>query len=158
MSMAKVSILSKTTLACAFVGVAFCVIAKEAPIGMISFAQGNVSVGGNGFVSKATRGTVLMNGSVVMVSTNGRATLKLNEGCSVGLSGGQHVTVDAKLSCDELQASVTQMFAPYQVAQSGGTVGGGAAGGANLGVVAVMAGVSVLGFAAVKNDEKGSGS
>ena len=135
--------------------------AKEAAAGSLSFVQGNVTVGGNGFVAKAASGTELVNGSVVTVSSNGRATVKLNQGCNIILSGGQHLTVDAKASCDQLQASVQQLFSPYQVAQGSGTLavgGGGAGGGAGLGVVGAMAGASVVGFAAVKNDEKTSGS
>lgn len=150
----------KTVLVCALAGLSLAAVAKEAPIGALSYVKGNVSVGGNGFVSKAARGTPLLEGSVVMVATGGQAIVKLDNGCALNLSAGQHITVNSKLSCYELQASVNQMFSPYQVAQSGGAVvgGGGAAGGAGLGVVGAMAGVSVVGFSAVKADEASSGS
>lgn len=151
-------LLSHTALACTFAALSLGATAKESPVGSITHVDGNVSVGGLGFVSKAARGATLVDGNVVMVSSGAKATVKLNDGCTIWLKAGQHLTLNSKMTCYEHQASVAQMFSPYSVAQVGGTVsGGGAAGGAGgLGVVAVMAGVSVIAFAAVENDEKTS--
>ena len=141
-------------------GVAFAAHAAQDSVGYLSVIKGNISVGGQGFATKAAHGTALVDGNTVMVPTNGRATVVLNNGCSVDLTGSQHFTVNSKLPCGQLQASVTKMFDTQRVAQAGvntglGGVGAGLSTGAVIGAVAI---ISVIGFAYVKNDEKGSGS
>lgn len=145
-------------------GVAFAASAAQDSVGYLSVIKGNISIGGQGFATKAAHGTPLVDGSTVMVPTNGRATVVLNNGCHVDLTGSQHFTVNSKLPCSQLQASVTQMFDAHRVAQapvggSGSLLGGGLGAGATTGaVIGVVGIVSVVAFAAVKNDEVTSGS
>jgi hypothetical protein len=92
--------------------------AKEAPVGQIIAVTGNVSVGGNSFISKATAGTSLHAGNTVLVSSNGKATVTVGKGCVIQLGASQHLRVTPGLKCEQQQASVKQLFAPYQVAQA----------------------------------------
>ena len=93
-------------------------MAKDEPIGQLVSLSGNVSVGGSNFVSKANIGTQLHEGNTVLVSSNGKATVALNNGCTIELSASQHLRVTQGLKCAQLQASVKQLSAPYQVAQA----------------------------------------
>lgn len=93
-------------------------IAKEAPVGQILSLTGNVSVGGNSFISKATVGTNLHAGNTVLVSSNGKATVSVGQGCVIQLGASQHLRITPGLKCEQQQASVKQLFAPYQVAQA----------------------------------------
>lgn len=88
------------------------------PIGVLEKVSGTVSVGGQGFVVRATEGTPIANGSSILVASNGRAVLALRSGCSIALAPSQHLTVNAKLPCEQLQASVKQLFTAYRVAQA----------------------------------------
>lgn len=126
-------------------------------VGYLSVAKGTISVGGQGFATKAAHGMRLVDGNTVMVPTNGRASVVLNNGCTVDLTGSQHFTVNSALPCAQLQASVSQMFDTHRVAQagvSGGLGAGGAAGAAGLGVgLGVAAGIIAIGAIDVNNTE-----
>ncbi|WP_418321145.1 hypothetical protein [Piscinibacter sakaiensis] len=94
------------------------------------------------------------------MSTDGRVTVEFKDGCSVPLSGGQHMVVDTKLSCGQQQAAVQQMFKPYRVAQPGAPVGGGTGGGAGGGLgggaltgAAIVGGLAV-GFSLIENNDE----
>jgi hypothetical protein len=128
-------------------------------LGTLSNVKGNISISGAGFVSKAANGTPLLEGSKVLVSNNAKATVVLANGCSVPLSSGQHLTVTSALTCAQLQASVKELFTPYRVAQAG-TTGFMGTTGATAGTTAAVVGglvvVSIVGFAAVNEDEQTS--
>ncbi|WP_418321090.1 hypothetical protein [Piscinibacter sakaiensis] len=150
--MKKATMISVAVMAA---GLALSAQAKDQqPVGKLGGVQGNISIGGNGFVSKAGAGTPVVDGNTVLVSTNGRASVVFNNGCTVTLEGGQHFTVDSKQSCAVLQASAKQMFSPYRVAQvGGGGVGGGGAG-AGIGTgIAITAGMAA-GFALIENNDE----
>ncbi len=139
-------------------GMAFAANAAQDSVGYLSVVKGNVSIGGQGFAAKAAHGTRLVDGNTVMVPTSGRAMVVLNNGCSVDLVGSQHFTVDSKLPCAQLQASVKQMFDTHRVAQAGigGGVGGDSRGPSAGAVIGGIAVISVIAFAVVENDEKTS--
>lgn len=94
------------------------VLAQDAPIGQLVSLSGNVSVGGSNFVSKANIGTPLHEGNTVLVSSNGRATVLLKNGCAIDLAASQHLRVTQALKCSQLQASVKQLASPYLVTQA----------------------------------------
>lgn len=124
-------------------------------LGTLSGVKGNVSISGAGYVSKAVNGTPVTEGSKVLVSNNAKATVQLANGCSIPLASGQHLTVNAGLTCAQLQASVKELFSPYQVAQAGVPrfLGGAGGVGTTGAVVGGMVVVSAVAFAAVKEDE-----
>lgn len=106
------------TALCALVAAAGTASAKEAPVGQIVAVTGNVSVGGNSFISKATAGTSLHAGNTVLVSSNGKATVTVGKDCVIQLGASQHLRVTPGLKCEQQQASVKQLFSAYQVAQA----------------------------------------
>lgn len=122
------------------------------PLGTLNDVSGVVSVSGSGLVSRAKDGTPVYAGSSVLVASNGKATLMLNNGCTIRMAASQHLVVDAKLPCDQMQASVKQLFPAYRVAQAGiasglpGAAGSGAGAGA-AGTGAASAGAAGAGAA-----------
>ena len=157
----------------AFAVLACCAFGAQAAtnVGTIDNVIGTVSVGGQGVVAQAKNGMPLFEGSTVLVSSKGKATVVLANGCSVSLLGSQHLTVDSKLSCEQSIASVNSLAATTRLAQAPvGTVapaagGAVAAGGTGLGVVGVggiLVGAGVLGTAMLvensNQDDKASGS
>lgn len=106
------------TALCAMLAAAGSANAKEAPVGQIIALTGNVSVGGESFISKATVGTSLHTGNTVLVSSNGKATVTVGQGCVIQLAASQHLRITPGLKCEQQQAAVKQLFAPYQVAQA----------------------------------------
>lgn len=106
------------TAMCALLAAAGTATAQETPVGQIVAVTGNVSVGGNSFISKATPGTSLHAGNTVLVSSNGKATITVGQGCVIQLGASQHLRITPGIKCEQQQASVKQMFAAYQVAQA----------------------------------------
>lgn len=94
-------------------------------IGTLQGVSGAVSISGKSIVSRASSGTPVAEGTSILVSSSGKATLVLNNGCSVALGANQHLTVSAKTPCTEVSASVKHLFPAYQVAQA--PIGGGVA-------------------------------
>jgi hypothetical protein len=92
--------------------------AKEVPLGQISSVTGNVTIGGTDFMNKATTGTPLYAGNTVLVASNAKATIIMANGCTIQLAPAQHLRIASGLKCSQLQASVKQLFNPYQVAQA----------------------------------------
>ena len=159
-----------------FAALAFCAMGAQAEtaVGTLENVTGAVSIGGKGLVTKATNGMALVNGSTVLVSSKGKATVVLANGCAIALQGSQHLTVNPALSCEQSIASIKHLAAPVQLAQAGlnvspvtGSVGGAgvapatglAAGG--LGAGAALTGFGVLAGALTINaavNDKTSGS
>lgn len=106
------------TALCAVLASASVVNAKEAPVGQLGSVTGNVSIGGSNFINKATTGTPLYAGNTVLVASNAKATIVMADGCTIQLAPAQHLRVTPGLKCSQLQASVKQLFSPYQVAQA----------------------------------------
>lgn len=87
-------------------------------IGTLQGVTGAVSISGKNIVSKAKDGTGLTEGASVLVSSTGKATIALKNGCTVSLGANQHLTVNSKLPCEQISASVKHLFPAYQVAQA----------------------------------------
>ena len=162
-----------------FVAVGSLAIAASAQetIGTLQGVTGAVSISGKNIVSKAKDGAGLTEGASVLVSSTGKATLVLKNGCTVSLGANQHLTVNSKLPCEQISASVKHLFPAYQVAQApigaglplppssgagasgagasgagasgAGAAGAGAAGVGAAGVGAAAAGAAGLGFGAI---------
>lgn len=109
--------MKKLALLVALASGAFTVSAQDA-IGVLQGVSGTVSLSGKNVVSRATTGTPVYDGSAILVSSSGKATLVLNSGCSVSLGANQHLSVSAKLPCEQMTASVKHLFPAYQVAQA----------------------------------------
>ena len=87
-------------------------------IGTLQGVTGAVSISGKNIVSKAKDGAGLAEGASVLVSSTGKATIVLKNGCTVSLGANQHLTVNSKLPCEQISASVKHLFPAYQVAQA----------------------------------------
>ena len=87
-------------------------------IGTLQGVTGAVSISGKNIVSKAKDGAGLTEGASVLVSSTGKATIALKNGCTVSLGANQHLTVNSKLPCEQISASVKHLFPAYQVAQA----------------------------------------
>lgn len=98
-------------------------------IGTLKSVSGIISISSKNAMSRAVEGTSVDDGSAILVASDAQATLVLASGCSVPLTASQYLVVDSTLPCNQLQASVKQLFPAYRVAQAGGTlppaVGGG---------------------------------
>ena len=129
-------------------------------IGTLQGVTGAVSISGKNFVSKAKDGAGLTDGASVLVSSTGKATIALKNGCTVSLGANQHLTVNSKLPCEQISASVKHLFPAYQVAQApigaglppppssgAGASGAGASGAGASGAGAAGAGAAGAGAA-----------
>lgn len=120
---------------------AFAANAAES-MGTLGKVEGAVTLGGSGLVTAARQGATLKAGDTITVSSTGKATVMLKDGCVVPLRGSQYLRLDATLTCSQLFASVVQLNNPYRQAAEGGTgslIGGGtAAGGAGFIIPALV--------------------
>ena len=87
-------------------------------VGTLQGVSGVVSISGKNIVSRAKDGVIVTEGASVLVSSTGKATLALKNGCTVSLGANQHLTVNSKLPCEQISASVKHLFPAYQVAQA----------------------------------------
>ena len=130
-------------------------------VGTLQGVSGVVSISGKNIVSRAKDGVIVTEGASVLVSSTGKATLALKNGCTVSLGANQHLTVNSKLPCEQISASVKHLFPAYQVAQApigaglppppssgAGASGAGAAGAGAAGAGAAGAGAAGVGAAA----------
>lgn len=109
--------MKKLALLVALASGAFTVSAQDA-IGVLQGVSGTVSLSGKNVVSRVTSGAAVYEGSAILVSSSGKATLVLNSGCTVSLGANQHLSVNAKVPCGQMSASVKHLFPAYQVAQA----------------------------------------
>ena len=131
-------------------------------VGTLQGVSGVVSISGKNIVSRAKDGVIVTEGASVLVSSTGKATLALKNGCTVSLGANQHLTVNSKLPCEQISASVKHLFPAYQVAQApigaglppppssgAGASGAGASGAGASGAGAAGAGAAGAGAAGV---------
>ncbi len=136
-------------------------------VGTLQGVSGAVSISGKNIVSRAKDGVSVTEGASVLVSSTGKATLALKNGCTVSLGANQHLTVNSKLPCEQISASVKHLFPAYQVAQApigaglppppssgagasgAGASGAGASGAGAAGAGAAGVGAAGLGFGAI---------
>jgi hypothetical protein len=95
-----------------------CVVSAQDAVGSLQGVSGAVSISGKNVVSRVSSGTPVTEGASILVSSSGKATLVLNNGCSVTLGANQHLNVSANMSCAQVSASVKHLFPAYQVAQA----------------------------------------
>lgn len=108
----------------------------QASLGTVSNVQGLVTETVGASVTSTTSGEQIVDGERFVTSSNGRITLQLNNGCTLNLEPNQAVTIDSRMTCRELIATV-----------SGGAPGRAiAAGNAGNGLLFV-AGLAAGGFA-----------
>ncbi len=89
-------------------------------VGTLSAVSGPVMVtGADKVVVRAKAGMPLTPGASVVVSSQGKATVSLNNGCVIPLQPSQHLVVNAQLKCAEVQASVKNLLPAYKSAQTG---------------------------------------
>ena len=131
-------------------------------VGTLQGVSGVVSISGKNIVSRAKDGVIVTEGASVLVSSTGKATLALKNGCTVSLGANQHLTVNSKLPCEQISASVKHLFPAYQVARApigaglppppssgAGASGAGASGAGASGAGAAGAGAAGAGAAGV---------
>lgn len=126
-------------------------------VGTLQGVSGAVSISGKNIVSRAKDGVSVTEGASVLVSSTGKATLALKNGCTVSLGANQHLTVNSKLPCEQISASVKHLFPAYQVAQAPigaglpppPSSGAGAAGAGAAAAGAAGVGAAGLGFGAI---------
>jgi hypothetical protein len=153
--------MKKTAVALAFLGAASLAVAAE-QVGELRDVQGNVTVTSASGVVKGVAGTPLTATSRILIGNGGKATVMLTEGCVIPLKANQFLALDPKLVCTQQVAAVSQLAAPYRVAQApvggGALLGGGAAVGTGTSLLVVggiVAGAVVVNEA-VSNDLSGN--
>lgn len=99
---------------------AFGALAAQAATGVATIGDvtGAVTVSSTNAVMQAEPGMQLAEGNTVLVSSKASATVTLANGCVVSLLGGQHYTVNGKLSCEQSIASVKHLMATTELAQA----------------------------------------
>lgn len=108
--------MKKALLALLAAGFGASALAASPPVGVVTFVQGNATITTGDRVQAATSGTPLHEGAEFLVASDGAATIQMNGGCNLLLGGGAYVVVHKGMTCSALQASVTQLVKPYQVA------------------------------------------
>ena len=112
---------------------------NQSVIGKVTELAGVVTVTDGVRGGTATLGSPVVDGSRYVTSSNGRVTLRLDNGCDIKLEPNQAVTVRER-PCAALIASIQSVGVAAVLATS---TGGSAAAGA-LGVVAIGAGGLLL--------------
>lgn len=122
-------------------------IFAQAPskVGAAENVQGLVTVSQGNTMGNLVKDTALVNGARVATTSTGSASLVLANGCRVDLAANQAVTIDTRLDCKALVASI----------QPTGSGVAGVAGGNSAAVPALAAGA--LGIILLAN-QKSSGS
>ena len=111
------------------IGSAFLVSAAFAQpqqsLGTVGNVQGLVTDTDGASVKSTVPGETIKDGKRFVTSSNGSATLRLNNGCTITLQPNQAVTIDSRMTCRELVASVTPVGGPALSAGGGGSVAKG---------------------------------
>jgi hypothetical protein len=111
----------------------------QTALGTVGNVQGLVTDTDGASVSSTLPGEAIVDGKRFVTSSSGSVTLQLNNGCTLTLQPNQAVTIDSRMTCRELMASVTPVGAPT-------LAGGGAGGSAAMGALGIGA-LAVGGFA-----------
>lgn len=115
--------MKKFALIALVAGVPLMASAQEGPVGVLKDVKGAVTVSSPQTTQRAASGTAVVEGASVLLASDGAAKLALSNGCVLTLKANQHLIVNSKLACADMQASVQQLFSPYRVAQA--PIGGG---------------------------------
>ena len=93
-------------------------------LGTVGNVQGLVTDTDGATVSSTVSGEQITDGKRFVASSNGSVTLQLNNGCTVTLQPNQAITIDSRMTCRELVASVTRT-GPPGLSVAGLNAGGG---------------------------------
>lgn len=97
----------------------------QAILGTVGNVQGLVTDTDGASVSSTVPGEAIRDGERFVTSSSGSVTLQLNNGCTLTLQPNQAVTIDSRMTCRELVASVTPVGGPIVAGGSGGSAGAG---------------------------------
>lgn len=103
--------------------------------------EGLVTVSQRNTLGNLVRDLTLFNGARIAATSTGAAVIKLDNGCRIELTANQAVTIDSRLDCKALIASV----------QSTGPGVGAVAAGNSAIVPAIAAGALAIGLIASQN-------
>ena len=107
----------------------------QAPLGTVGNVEGLVTITDGTTGTTAAPGSVITDGMRVVTTSRSSATLQLNNGCTLTLQPNQSVTVERRMTCQELNAAVRSVGGPG-LALGGGVPAGGLISVAALGVAA----------------------
>lgn len=105
-------------------------------LGTVTNVQGLVTETVGAEVTSATSGKQIVDGERFVASSSGSVTLQLNNGCTINLQPSQAVTIDSRMTCKQLIASV--VGGPPGLAFASGNAAGG---------LLYVAGLAAAGFA-----------
>lgn len=137
---------------------------KQVEVGTLNDVSGAVTVSSQQAAKRVASGTRVVDGASILVASEGKATLVMDNGCRIDLKGGQFLKVDAKEECKALLALVKQLapVAPVTgvAAAPAGVAGAGTTTVAGLGTANTAAVISaaVIGGVALLSSSGGSGS
>lgn len=141
---------------------------KQVEVGTLNDVSGAVTVSSQQAAKRVASGTRVVDGASILVASEGKATLVMDNGCRIDLKGGQFLKVDAKEECKALLALVKQLapvapvtgVAAAPVGATAGVAGAGTTTVAGLGTANTAAVISaaVIGGVALLSSSGGSGS
>ena len=92
---------------------AFAAVAQQQQsLGTVGNVQGLVTDTDGTTVTSTSPGEQIVDGERFVTSSNGSVTLQLNNGCTITLQPNQAVTIDSRMTCRELIATVSPVGGP----------------------------------------------
>ena len=119
-------------------------------VGVVQSVDGLVTVSQGNTLGNVVKDEKILNGARVVTTSTGSAVVKLNNGCLISLAPNQSVTVDPRLDCKALVASIQSTGA--------GAFAAGAGAGAGNGVAIAAAIAGGVGIAVIGNSNSSSGN
>ena len=119
-------------------------------VGVVQSVDGLVTVSQGNTLGNVVKDEKILNGARVVTTSTGSALVKLNNGCLISLAPNQSVTVDPKLDCKALVASIQSTGVGAFAA------GTGVASGTGFGAFAAVSGA--VGIVLIANSSSGSSS
>jgi hypothetical protein len=101
--------LKKTFAALVVLAVSAAAISQTtAPVhlGTVQSVQGLVTVSDGTSIGNVVSGTAIMDGSRIVTSSSGSATLKLDNGCTIDLKPSRSLTFQGQKDCDQTVAAI----------------------------------------------------
>lgn len=93
--------------------------APQITLGKVAEVQGVVTVSDGVTVGTAVPGTVITDGNRFVTASAGAARLTLDNGCVINLKPNESLTINSKLSCRDLVASVRAVGSQTVLAGTG---------------------------------------
>lgn len=114
------------------------VASAQTPLGTVGNVQGLVTVTDGATGGAVAPGSAITDGTRFVTTSSGSVTLQLNNGCTVTLQPNQAVTIDRRMTCQQLIAAVESLGGV-------GLAGGDGGGSFGKGLLAV-GGLALAGF------------